>query len=110
MSTLPQVATIWRRSSTAPNRYGAYDFAEPESINVKWNRKQELFRNNTGEEEYSSAVVFLAWDTEISIGDYLLLGDSTAADPTTTPGAYEVRAVESVRALISAIGELKVML
>lgn len=83
-----QSATYWPRGST-PDGFGNLNFSPPLSIKVRWQDKNELFRDEQGNEAMSSAVIYA--DRDLSIGGYLYLGESAVADPRTVTGAREIR-------------------
>jgi hypothetical protein len=84
---LRQDITKW---STTPDSFGGYSFGAPVALKGRWEDRVEIFRNPTGEEEASRAVVFL--DADVDVNDYIYQGTSVASDPTTVTGAWRVRA------------------
>ena len=82
---LKQQVTWW---GTSNGGYGP-TFAAPLPIAGRWEDKVELFINEEGEQSTSKAVAYV--DQEVAVGDYLYLGDSSAADPSQVAGAYRVR-------------------
>lgn len=68
-----------------PGDYGSFTFSTPVTVKGRWEDKSILFRNPAGEEEVSQAIVYMPLD--LSTNDYLYLGESVAADPTTIVGA-----------------------
>lgn len=102
-----QTATYWQ--VTGSNGYGGYAFADPVALSVRWEEREELFRDSEGEEQTSRAIVFLGQDVEI--GDYLALGDYTAtADPTDLDDAYRVMQFRKVTDLRNVKALRKAML
>jgi hypothetical protein len=83
---LKQSATHW---ATVPDGYGGYTYSTPKILRCRWENKQEVFRKPNGDESVSEAVVYL--DAKVEVGDLLYLGETTAADPYTLTGVYEVR-------------------
>jgi len=92
---LLQTATLWTRDSV--DSYGDPTFSAPVSILVRWEQKTELFVNVRGEEKRSNSVVFL--DRDVAVGDFLLLGTSTAADPTSVQNAQQVQDFRKIPSL-----------
>lgn len=83
---LRQKVTYW---VSTPNGFGGYTFAAPLVANGRWEDKATLFRNPAGEEQTSSAVVYL--DTVLKVDDYVFLGQSNASSPVGLAGTYQVR-------------------
>lgn len=92
---LLQTATLWTRGSV--DSYGDPTFAAPVSLLVRWEQKTELFINVRGEERRSNSIVFL--DRDVSIGDFLFLGTSTATDPTAVLEAQQVQDFRKIPSL-----------
>jgi len=72
--------TWWKL--VAINAAGEAIFNPPVVIAGRWEDKQELFRNRTGDEAVSNAEVLV--DRDLEIGDYILLGASAIRDPSLT--------------------------
>ena len=94
---LNQTAVWWSRNS--PDGYGDYDWDDPVEIAVRWEQKSELKVDINGEQFATKAEVLL--DTDIVIGDRLLLGDldditSASSGPASMEGALEVKAFEKI--------------
>ena len=102
---LKQTATHW--SPGVPDGYGGSTYGAPVSMVCKWEERAVLFRDDKGDETISKAVVFLPSD--VGIGDYLFLGESVVADPTTID-AHEVRQFSSIPDLRNAKQERKAYL
>jgi len=84
---LKSIVTHW---TTTPDGTGGYTFGTPDStFKGHWTERNELFRDVEGNEVVANAIVFL--DKDITVGDYIFLGTSTVADPTTVVGAHQVR-------------------
>jgi hypothetical protein len=94
--TLTETATHW---SATPDGYGGYTFGTPETIKCRWEHRMEIIRLPNNEEKVVNAVVHLASD--VVEGDYLYLGESTEADPTTLVGASRVMRFARITALCS---------
>jgi hypothetical protein len=86
---LKQNVTHW--PLTGSDSYGGFTFGAPTLLQARWEDKQELFIDHNMETVLSNAIAY--FDTDVSAGDYLALGDHATtpiADPTTIPG-YRVR-------------------
>lgn len=83
---LLQDATYWPPSSN--DGYGNEVFGAPQSIKVRWQRQNVLFRDSQGKERVSTSVVYSAVD--VAIGGYLFEGTSSATDPRDVAGAYQI--------------------
>lgn len=97
---LKQDATRWEL--TGFSEYGDPTFNTPQFLSpddqqgVRWENKSELFIDTkTGDQSHSRAIVWSAV-TEFAVGDYLYLGESSAANPESVSGADRVRYVEKV--------------
>lgn len=105
-SMLNQTATYW-----APGGYsveGAITFSSPVSIPCRWESKREIFIDNLGKEKRSQALVFV--DRELQETGYLYLGSSTATDPLSLSGTYEIKATKAVPSISAAETEYSVFL
>ena len=80
-------ATLW--TVTGNDISGDQQYAAPVSILVRWEERKVVFTNSSGQDEMSSAVVWL--DRDVNEGDAIVLGTSTAADPWTVSGAREIQ-------------------
>lgn len=91
--SLKQTAVYW--GNPANDGAGGRSFDDPVEISVRWEEKQELFIDASGQEVRSNAVVFVGQD--LDLGGYLALTDldslssSEEGDPLTVDAAYEVR-------------------
>lgn len=90
----PEKITHW---SVAPDGYGGFTFSTPNSLNGKWENKQELMRDGNGDQVVSNAVVFL--ESDVKEGDYLYRGDTNNSDPTSLENAHQVRKFISIPGL-----------
>lgn len=90
---LKQIVTRWE-ALPGYDTYGKRTFAAPVAVKARWEDWVEVFRNKHGDEVRSRARVFF----KIPIGpdDYLYLGTSIAADPTTVTDAWEVSGVRKI--------------
>ena len=75
--------------SSTPADFGSFTFGTPQTVLGRWVEKAELFRDAKGEEVVSQAVAHLSID--VSVDDYLLLGESEAADPTLVADTAQVK-------------------
>lgn len=79
--------TVWRQTV---GDYGAIDYErDDEPMAGRWNETSELFMDANGREVVSRAKVILEGD--VTVGDYLYWGTSTADDPREVSGAFKVR-------------------
>jgi hypothetical protein len=101
-----QTATYW--GAPMPNGTGGYTYAAPITMQVRWEERQEQFSNEQGEILVSQAVVFVPQD--VVVGGYLYLGTSTAPDPTSVDGAYEIRRMIKIPDLRNAVAERRAFL
>lgn len=96
---LKQTAVYWANPQS--DGFGGRTFDDPIEISVRWEDRQELFIDASGQEKTSQAVVYLAQD--VNLGGYLYLGslsDLSSAeegDPLTNGVAsYEIRGFRKV--------------
>ena len=82
-----QTATVWVASGV--DSAGDPAFATPRQITVRWEEKTQVFLGAAGEEDISKARVYVGED--LTTDDYLLLGTSAVADPTTITTAYKIK-------------------
>ena len=75
--------------AATPGDFGSFIFAAPVTVKGRWEEKSELFRTPEGEEEVSKSIVLLACD--VNVDDYLFLGESDVADPTSISDTHQVR-------------------
>lgn len=97
---LKQRAVYW--SSPVPDGVGGHTFDAPVVIKVRWEEKNEVFKNPSGKEEMSSGIVFSAID--LDLGGYLFLGllgdlDSNPVDPEKINDTAEIRRFDKLPAL-----------
>ena len=84
---LRQSATFW--ATTGLDNFGDPTWAAPVAISVRWEIRREIFLDSSGEENTGESVVYL--DRDVARGDYLFLGTSVTADPTTVTDSRLVR-------------------
>lgn len=101
-----QTATYWPKG--VRNGFGQIDYPASKTIKVRWEDKQKLFIDNSGEEALSRAVVYAG--IEIDDEGYLYLGESTEADPTNEQKAFKVKSVSVTPNLRNTKQEVKVWL
>lgn len=97
-SKLKQTAVLW--ANPVKDGQGGATFDEPIEVNVRWEQKQEMFADVSGQERRSDAVVFVGRD--VVVGGYLFLGNlddlssAEEGDPLIVGGAYEIRKFEKI--------------
>ena len=101
-----QLTTFW--SATGVDVSGDPTFAAPKAIRTRWEEKQTVFTNAAGEEASAGAVIFVSED--MKAGDFLLLGTSTTADPTTVADAREIQGWSKIMQLTGSGLERKAFL
>lgn len=102
-----QTATYWRPGTSATSgatydKYGDPDLSSPFYLSdqgtrqsVRWEDKAEKFIRDNGDEEMSHAIVW-SNTTAFAVGGYLYKGHSTATDPETVRGAFQILRVEAI--------------
>jgi hypothetical protein len=111
-SNLRQTAVYW--GGPQSDGFGGRTFDEAVEISVRWEDKQELFIDATGQEVRSNAVVYV--DRDLDMGGYLYLGElddldsAEAADPFTLSNAREIRGWGKTPSLKNDISLRKVWL
>ena len=103
---LNQTATYW--AVTGNDNSGDPTFAAASARKVRWEQRTEVFTRPNGEEANSSDVVFVKED--MIEGDYLFLGTSTTADPTTVAAAKEIQGFSKIPQLVGNEFERRVFL
>lgn len=98
---LRQQATYW--APLGNDGFGNQVFDAPVSIRCRWQDVAQLFRSPSGNQETSSAIVYV--DRRLSLGGYLVEGVIESDSPIPVEGAREVRQLGSSPSL-SAIYEL----
>lgn len=91
-SKLNQTATWW---SVTPDGYGGDKFALPTQIKCRWEERQEVFTSAVDRTEHISNAVIFA-DRDLAVGDYLLLGVSTLADPSALQEAFKIQRFDKI--------------
>lgn len=69
-----QTATLW--SVSGSDGFSGHVYSTPSTMSCRWEERQEIFQNFTGEERVSRTVVYMPSD--LAEGDYLAEGDLTA--------------------------------
>ena len=101
-----QSITHWSKGT--PDGYGGVSYSSPTVLNGRWEDRIETIITAAGESTTSKAVVYLSVD--VALGDYLFLGASSVADPTTLVGAYEVISIRKIPSIDGRRFERKVYL
>lgn len=91
---LQQTTTYWAPADASSDLYGKPTYSAPVQLPCRWENRVELVRSKSGQEIASQARVFLA--QTVSLDGYLLLGTSSAVDPTLVTGAFEIQAISSI--------------
>ncbi len=63
-----------------PNGFGGYTFALPTVLDGRWEDITVKFMSDAGRETISKAIAYLSAD--VLTEDYLMLGETSEADPT----------------------------
>ena len=106
----PHTATYW--PIKADDGFGGQTFDEPITLDVRWQDRRELIRDDEGREKVSRHVVYLV-EGEASIveGGWMARGDKTAtADPRQAGGAAVVQQVEQSSSLDGSVTLTKVLM
>lgn len=103
---LKDLTTFW--SVTGVTVDGDPTFAAPKAITTRWEEKQAVFTNAAGEEASAGAVVFVKED--MKAGDFLFLGTSAVADPTTVVAAREIQGWSKIKQLTGSDYERRAFL
>ena len=101
-----QVATYWSVASV--DNSGDPTFATPIAISVRWEQRTVVFTTPAGEEKSSTDVVFVKQD--MVEGDFLFLGTSVVADPTTVVAAKEIQGWSKIPELVGGEFERRALL
>lgn len=72
-------ATWWKRKPGEYDRQGRPQYESPVSIKCRWENRNELFRDDQGNERVSMSVIYP--DRTLSNGDYIKYGVSTTSNP-----------------------------
>ncbi len=89
---LNQTITYW--ASAGPDSAGDDSFDTPVAISGRWDYEERLVLDSRGKERKTSSVIFV--DQDVEGGDFLLLGTSVVADPTTLTNAFEIFVVNKM--------------
>ncbi len=80
--------------------FGAFTWGAPVPLKGRWEDKVMQFRDPSGDEKQSQAIVYLDGSltvvVTVDIKDYLFKGTSTGVDPTLVDGAYPVKQFEDI--------------
>lgn len=82
---LTEDATYWSPAGNTAD--GRRTFNAPVAVKVRWQRDQQLARDQFGREFVTDSIVYV--DRSIDNGGYLYRGESAAASPVD--GAQEIR-------------------
>jgi hypothetical protein len=88
----PEKITYWAPGDTGD--YGVAEDVAPVLIYGRWEDSQELFRDASGDEAQSVAVVYL--DRPVRVDGYLVRGDFTSST-TRVADAREIKQVTAIR-------------
>jgi hypothetical protein len=75
-----------------PDGFGGYAFALPTVLDGRWEDVTETFMSDDGRETISKAVAYLSAD--VLTEDYLMLGETSEADPTNLTDGKVAHRVE----------------
>jgi len=95
---LKQTAVYWANPQN--DGFGGRTFDDPVEISVRWEDRQELFVDVSGQEARSRAIVYLNQD--VDMGAYLYLGNladlssAEEGDPLIVGSAYEIRGFKKI--------------
>lgn len=88
-----QTAVYW--GSPVNTGMGSRTYADPVELDVRWEQRNEMFIDATGQEKTSSAVVFLGQDVELGgrlyLGDLDDLSSAQEGDPQQVVNARAIR-------------------
>lgn len=87
---LQQTCTYWAPTGQT-DLYGKPIWSEPRQLPCRWENNQSQVMSKSGSEIVSKARVYLA--ETVSTDGYLLLGESSEADPTEVEGAEDIQNV-----------------
>lgn len=80
---LTETCTYWKVTGT-DEWTGITTYSAPVSAKCWYKRDYKLIRNAAGQEVVSTATFFSPYLQSISVGDFIAIGESVAADPLTT--------------------------
>lgn len=101
-----QRATLWR--VTGNDFSGDQQYAAPVSILVRWEERQIVFTNSSGQDEMATAIVWMPYD--VFEGEVLALGSFTETDPWDVAGAREIQGFTNVPHLVNDTVERRAFL
>jgi hypothetical protein len=82
-----QTITYW--PPTSENDWGEEGFEAPQTIDGRWENRQERAVTPSGEEIISKAFVYS--EATLAIGGYVVLGSSVATNPIGVEGAEQIK-------------------
>jgi hypothetical protein len=89
---LRQTATYW--APVGIDGFGKKTHAKPVTLNCRWEKKKERYRNPQGEIELSTASVFL--EQSVAAGGFMFLGTSLELSPYDEEDALEIVSADEV--------------
>lgn len=94
---MPHQLTYWPPAS--PDGFGQVVFGAPVfPVACRWQDTQKIFRDASGQEVMSEAIVYL--ETDLALNGYVVLGDQSAeSDPRNLDAAREIRQTNSSASL-----------
>lgn len=101
-----QTATLWVSSSA--DSAGEEQYDAPTTISVRWEQREQEFRDEKGGTRRASHVVYLGRDTKI--GDYMYLGTSVQADPRDEEDALRVQDFRKIPSIDASDFEQRALL
>lgn len=110
--SLNQIVVYW--GNPQPDGFGGHSYDDPVEIDARWQHKQELYTDSTGQEVKSAAIVYAGQDVDIDgylfLGDLADLSSAEEGDPQTVDGAYRVGAFGKSPSLKATAFERKIWL
>lgn len=89
-----QEVTYW--SAGAEDDFGKTIFVGPVIFKGRWEEKTQELQGSKGSSLISKAIVHVPDNIAVEEDDYLFLGASIAADPTTIPKTYKVLQIAEI--------------
>lgn len=88
-----QTATYWSPTGST-DKYGKTLFNSPVQLAVRWEKRNEGFRDKHGAEVISKSKVFL--QQSVSLDGFLYEGTSSNANPFAVTDAFEIQQIAEV--------------
>ncbi len=92
---LNQIVTYWPKGER--NGFGQIEYEIPRIIKARWEDKQMLFIDDSGEESTSRAVVYS--EMPLAVEGYLFQGETAEQNPISLAAAYRIKAAVVMRNL-----------